>query len=89
MLVLSRKAQEVIQIGDEITVTILRIKGRTVRVGIDAPEDMRVRRSELPPNEEQTETRSGSSISTFHRKFDNWPLNREQRLQLMSLAADA
>lgn len=49
MLVLSRKAQEVIQIGDRISITILRVKGRTVRVGIDAPADLHVRRGELPP----------------------------------------
>jgi carbon storage regulator CsrA len=47
MLVLARKAQETIQIGDDITISIVRIKGRTVRVGIEAPEDLRVIRGEL------------------------------------------
>ena len=49
MLVLTRKFQQQIKIGDQITVTILRVKGQTVRVGIDAPRDVRVIRGELPP----------------------------------------
>lgn len=48
MLVLTRKLQQQIQIGDHITVTILRVKGHTVRVGIEAPRDVRVVRGELP-----------------------------------------
>ena len=48
MLVLTRKLQQQIKIGDQITVTILRVKGNTVRVGIDAPRDVRVVRGELP-----------------------------------------
>ena len=48
MLVLSRKSQQTIRIGDSITVTILNVKGNTVRVGIDAPRDIRVVRGELP-----------------------------------------
>ena len=47
MLVLTRKMQERIQIGSNITITILRVKGNTVRVGIDAPREIRVVRGEL------------------------------------------
>jgi carbon storage regulator CsrA len=49
MLVLTRKCQEKIQIGENITITIVRVKGQSVRVGIEAPRDMKVLRSELPP----------------------------------------
>ncbi len=52
MLVLTRKAQEKIQIGDNIVLTILRVKGQAVRVGIEAPRDVRVLRSELPQTAE-------------------------------------
>lgn len=52
MLVLTRKSQEKIQIGENITVTILRVKGQAVRVGIDAPRDVRVIRTELPVHDE-------------------------------------
>ena len=48
MLVLTRKLQQQIKIGEQITVTILRVKGQTVRVGIDAPREVRVIRGELP-----------------------------------------
>jgi carbon storage regulator CsrA len=48
MLVLSRKQQQQIKIGEQITVTILRVSGSTVRVGIQAPRDVRVIRGELP-----------------------------------------
>lgn len=48
MLVLTRKLQQQIKIGEHVTVTILRVKGQTVRVGIEAPRDVRVIRGELP-----------------------------------------
>lgn len=47
MLVLTRKTHEQIQIGENITITILRLKGHAVRVGIDAPTDVRIIRGEL------------------------------------------
>ncbi|MBI2480541.1 MAG: carbon storage regulator [Planctomycetia bacterium] len=48
MLVLTRKTQERIHIGDNITISILKLKGNTVRIGIEAPRDIRVLRGELP-----------------------------------------
>jgi carbon storage regulator len=47
MLVLSRKVGERIQLGDHITVTLVKINGNTVRLGIDAPANMSVARQEL------------------------------------------
>jgi len=47
MLVLTRKIQQQIQIGPDITITILQVKGKAVRVGIEAPLDMCVLRSEV------------------------------------------
>ncbi len=47
MLVLSRKPGERILIGDDVTVTIVRIGPNNVRLGIDAPRDMNIVREEL------------------------------------------
>lgn len=46
MLVLSRRESEVIEIGENIRVTITRIEGSRVRVGIDAPREVQIRRPE-------------------------------------------
>lgn len=47
MLVLTRRANESILIGDDITVTILGVTPGGVRVGIDAPQDKRINRAEI------------------------------------------
>jgi len=47
MLVLSRKADETIVIGRNIKVTVLRIQGRIVKIGVEAPVEVSVFRSEL------------------------------------------
>jgi carbon storage regulator CsrA len=52
MLVLTRKANQRIEIGDNIVITVLQVKGNSVRLGIEAPRDVRVIRGELPRNAE-------------------------------------
>jgi len=47
MLVLSRKAGEQIFVGDNIVITIVRLSPNNVRIGITAPRDMQILRSEL------------------------------------------
>lgn len=47
MLVLTRKVSERFMIGDDIVVTVVKIDGRQVRIGIDAPRDVVIRRTEL------------------------------------------
>jgi carbon storage regulator CsrA len=47
MLVLTRKQTQTLCIGDTITVTVLRIEGNKVRVGVSAPDGCRILRSEL------------------------------------------
>ncbi len=44
MLVLTRKASEQIQIGDQVVITILQVKGQSVRIGIEAPREVLVLR---------------------------------------------
>ena len=47
MLVLTRKTGEGIIIGDDIKITIVELKGGGVRVGVDAPRDMKIHRQEV------------------------------------------
>ena len=47
MLILTRKLGESIQIGDEIRITFLNIKGKQIRIGIEAPEEVPVHREEV------------------------------------------
>lgn len=47
MLILTRSPGETIKIGDEIAFTIMGVKGHQVRVGIEAPQDVRIDREEV------------------------------------------
>lgn len=47
MLILTRKVGESINIGDDITITILGVSGQQVRIGINAPKDVTVHREEI------------------------------------------
>lgn len=47
MLVLTRKIQETIVISDNIKITILGVRGCVVRIGIEAPKDVRIMREEI------------------------------------------
>lgn len=47
MLVLTRKSGESLIIGDEVTITVVEVRGNQVKIGIDAPESVKVYREEL------------------------------------------
>ena len=47
MLVLSRKAEESMYIGDDIKITVLDIRGGQVRIGITAPQEVKIHREEV------------------------------------------
>jgi len=47
MLILTRRIGEVLRIGDDVSITILGVKGNQVRIGIDAPKDVAVHREEI------------------------------------------
>ncbi|ABF13854.1 carbon storage regulator CsrA [Candidatus Palibaumannia cicadellinicola] len=47
MLILTRRVGETLMIGDEVTVTILGIKGNQVRIGVSAPKEVSVHREEI------------------------------------------
>ena len=47
MLILTRRVGETVMIGDEVTVTVLRVKGNQVRLGVNAPKSVSVQREEI------------------------------------------
>src|ERR1041385_3050783 len=65
MLVLTRKYQEKIRIGNNITITVLRTKGKAVRLGIEAPTDVPVIRGELSFEGEADHERNAAETLAF------------------------
>lgn len=47
MLILTRRIGETLMVGDEVTVTVLGVKGNQVRIGVNAPKDVAVHREEI------------------------------------------
>jgi carbon storage regulator len=63
MLILTRRVGETVMIGNEVTVTVLGVKGNQVRVGVNAPKDVAVHREEIYERikrEEDQDPRSGA-----------------------------
>ncbi len=80
MLVLSRKQGQRIQISDNVTITVTQIKGNQVRLGVEAPRDVAIRRGELlaKTNVRSTQVDSGLVIDVDPNmllSFDSAPVN--------------
>jgi carbon storage regulator len=66
MLILTRRVGETVMIGNEVTVTVLGVKGNQVRIGVNAPKDVAVHREEIYERikrEEDQESRSGATVT--------------------------
>ncbi|MBL7002505.1 MAG: carbon storage regulator CsrA [Gammaproteobacteria bacterium] len=65
MLILTRRVGETIMVGDEVTVTVLGVKGNQVRIGVNAPREVAVHREEIYDRikaDEQQDDNIGNTI---------------------------
>ena len=65
MLILTRRVGETVMIGNEVTVTVLGVKGNQVRIGVNAPKDVAVHREEIFERikREQDQDRAGTPVA--------------------------
>ncbi len=70
MLILSRRTDESIVIGDEVTITILSVKGKQVRIGITAPADVSVHREEIYQRIQSGESVAGEATEEDKTESD-------------------
>lgn len=94
MLILTRRVGETLMVGDEVTVTVLGVKGNQVRLGVSAPKEVAVHREEIYErikSEEQTmrnrrlrlvDRRQSNTISDVAFKDSNGATTRESRRKL-------
>lgn len=70
MLILTRRVGETVMIGNEVTVTVLGVKGNQVRIGVNAPKDVSVHREEIYERIKHEEEQGGSGTLRRARVTD-------------------
>jgi len=78
MLILTRRINETLNIGDDVQVTVLGIKGNQVRIGINAPRDVPVHREEIYQRIKREE-RMGSADDQEGGKPDDYSSDHDYR----------
>jgi carbon storage regulator len=69
MLVLTRKTGEVIQIGDDIEITVLSVKGDQIKLGINAPKNVEIHRKEIYVSIQEENEQASKGISNLFDIF--------------------
>jgi carbon storage regulator len=69
MLVLTRKTGEAIQIGDDIEITVLSVKGEQIKLGINAPKNVEIHRKEIYVSIQEENEQASKGISNLFDIF--------------------
>jgi carbon storage regulator len=77
MLVLTRKVGETIAIDDHIKITVVQIKGKQVRVGIEAPKETRIHREEIYQAIQDQNREAMKSMATSLTKMKATPVEKK------------
>ena len=64
MLILTRRVGETVMIGNDVTVTVLGVKGNQVRIGVNAPRDVAVHREEIYERIKREEQGGSATVRT-------------------------
>jgi len=71
MLILTRRVGETVMIGNEVTVTVLGVKGNQVRIGVNAPKDVAVHREEIYERIKREEDQEGRPPGSVAKIVDD------------------
>jgi carbon storage regulator len=71
MLILTRRVGETVMIGNEVTVTVLGVKGNQVRIGVNAPKDVAVHREEIYERIKREEDNDGGPRASVAKVVDD------------------
>ena len=71
MLILTRRVGETVMIGNEVTVTVLGVKGNQVRIGVNAPKDVAVHREEIYERIKREQDHDGNVVASSAKMIDD------------------
>ncbi|WJG08379.1 carbon storage regulator CsrA [Aliiglaciecola sp. LCG003] len=71
MLILTRRVGETLMVGDEVTVTVLGVKGNQVRIGVNAPKEVSVHREEIYMRIQAEKNGQGNSEPSGNQSEEN------------------